>query len=230
MSVNYDDPMDIDTTTVLNGVTLPNSEPQRKSIPKYDRSNPPKPKSFPLKANFDPMLVRSSITLSKPPPHYLLSLSPAETDFRYHETPKFVSPYDAILPPRPLFGGSAPVLPLLITDENRPFLKNLSQIALDYYNDIINQKGRWGPSFEFHDLVKCTRGWNYGLNTSTYYITFQANAKGDTSRYITFQAYAKGDTSSSSSSPAIKTFQAQVSVYKKDKDKPPVVNECRIKF
>jgi hypothetical protein len=45
--------------------------------------------------------------------------------------------------------------------------------------------------------------------------------------FITFQAKAKGDPSNS---PAIKDFQATVSVDIVDQDKPPVVDECRIKI
>ncbi|KAK2424018.1 hypothetical protein QL285_034424 [Trifolium repens] len=78
-----------------------------------------------------------------------------------------------------------------------------------------------GASFEFYYLVKCI----YCCDTS--FKAFLAGPPGPTTYFITFQAKAKGDPSNS---PAIKYFQATVSVDKVDQDKQHVVVKCRIKI
>jgi hypothetical protein len=47
-----------------------------------------------------------------------------------------MQPYDAIAPPKnsQLLGGS-PVVPIAITERDRPLLIQLSQLALEDYND-----------------------------------------------------------------------------------------------
>ncbi|GAU44741.1 hypothetical protein TSUD_181480 [Trifolium subterraneum] len=90
----------------------------------------------------------------------------------------------------------------------RPKLINLCHLALEYYSNL---KEGLGASFEFHDLVKCCFGCDFNDGTD-YYITFQAKPNGGDSSQITT------------------TFQAKVLVDRVDKDKPPVVKECRIKI
>ncbi|KAK2357895.1 hypothetical protein QL285_095126 [Trifolium repens] len=70
-----------------------------------------------------------------------------EEDARYKELSRKLSPYDAIAPPKnsQLLGGS-PVVPIAITGRDRPVLIQLSQLALEDYNDK-NQ----GASFVFGD-------------------------------------------------------------------------------
>ncbi|WJX84084.1 hypothetical protein P8452_66692 [Trifolium repens] len=69
------------------------------------------------------------------------------------------SPFDAIdPPPNSLKPGRARiVLPVSITDENRPFLIELSKLALEKYNDDNNQDPQFKP-FEYDELVKSTLG------------------------------------------------------------------------
>jgi hypothetical protein len=59
-----------------------------------------------------------------------------EEDARYKELSRKLSPYDAIAPPKnsQLLGGS-PVVPIAITERDRPLLIQLSQLALEDYND-----------------------------------------------------------------------------------------------
>jgi hypothetical protein len=126
-----------------------------------------------------------------------------EEDARYKELSRKLSPYDAIAPPKnsQLLGGS-PVVPIAITGRDRPVLIQLSQLALEDYNDK-NQ----GASFVFGDLVRCTVESGYDYDVSKLYITFQAKATEDPSN--------------------TKTFQAHVWKYSDD-NIPSIVKECRI--
>ncbi|KAK2424216.1 hypothetical protein QL285_034599 [Trifolium repens] len=184
------------------------------SRPKRDWLNPkPKPKTNPLKPLPDWMLHRKPLReMSKE-----LVLSHC---YKGIEDLINQSPYDAdppTLEPK-VFGGN-PVYAIHITDEVRPILQKLSHLALECYNN-----NKEGASYEFHDLVKCTR-WTDRRNPFADFRPLDP-----TEYYITFEAKAKGDTCSSSSSPAIIIFQAKVLVDKDDQDKPPVVEECHIKI
>ncbi|PNX86288.1 hypothetical protein L195_g042365 [Trifolium pratense] len=149
---------------------------------------------------------------------YASKLSPSELErVRQDEIYRNLSCYDAPpLPPIPLLSGGCPVRPADITDRCRPLLINLSRLALDHYN-----QGSSGASFEFNDLIKFTYTYDVGsygggggvfrIDPMEYYITFKAKQKGVPSDAITI-------------------FQAKVLVDQVDKDKLPVVAECRIKI
>jgi hypothetical protein len=48
-----------------------------------------------------------------------------------------LQPYDAIpRPRRSLLCGGSPVRPLAITEDDRPVLEDLSNIALDHYKEV----------------------------------------------------------------------------------------------
>ncbi|WJX84082.1 hypothetical protein P8452_66692 [Trifolium repens] len=95
------------------------------------------------------------------------------------------SPFDAIdPPPNSLKPGRARiVLPVSITDENRPFLIELSKLALEKYNDDNNQDPQFKP-FEYDELVKSTLGSWAGRK---YFITFKAKQSSDDASSKIFQ-------------------------------------------
>ncbi|WJX84081.1 hypothetical protein P8452_66691 [Trifolium repens] len=95
------------------------------------------------------------------------------------------SPFDAIDPPPNSLkhDRARVVLPVSITDKNRPFLIELSKLALKKYNDGNNQDPQFEP-FEFDELLKSTFGIGNGRK---YYITFKAKQSSDDASSKIFQ-------------------------------------------
>lgn len=121
----------------------------------------------------------------------------------YTEISSNLSPFDAIYHPAVLELCGC-VVPFDITEDLRPTLVTLSELALKDYN----QKNQ-GTSFVFDDLVKCTTAIGCG-GGDLYYITFQAKAEEDPSN-----------------THAITTFQAEVW---DDEDDADEVISCAIKI
>ncbi|GAU30091.1 hypothetical protein TSUD_392470 [Trifolium subterraneum] len=243
-------------STVLHGVTGPNSgpKPQRKWKRLKRRAyeyEPPIRRDY----EFEPPIRREPLRkeLQSKVSQKVYVCNVFDNSLETYTKLVISNPYDATPPPPGLvlYGGD-PFSPLVITDEYRPLLTKLSHLALDYYNYNINK----GIIFEFHDLVKCIFRQDCrsktvvtcGRDPTEFYITFQAKPIGkapSSSPAITdvqakdpssspaaitgYQFQAKGPSSSPA---AITVFQAKVlvSVNKDDEDKPPVVEECRIKI
>ncbi|GAU33227.1 hypothetical protein TSUD_333500 [Trifolium subterraneum] len=207
--------MSRESDTVFHGVTWPNYEPMELDttvLHGVTRPNSePKPIQLKPALTYEPILVKSMSEEAR----YEFLMRECYKGLECYVNQSYYDP----LPPSPLLFGGSPVYPIDITDEDhadRPMLKKFSELALEYY---YNKKG---ASFEFHDLVKYALWYD-----ARFMAIYTGLTRPDpTEHYITFQAKAKGDTSSC---PAITTFQAKILEREDDKDKPPVVEECRIK-
>lgn len=212
--------MEFDTHTESweESLKRPNSEPGKEpKRPKSEQEPESKPKPREEVSDEDPKLSDFSIYDDDDEPYiYMcdkfvyknkLMKKLEEADNEHLERSRGLSVYDVLpRPPRTLLCGGTQ--PLFITDEDRPTLDELSLLALEYYNGKNNNQA---PTFEFHQVVKCT--YDVGIaDGNMFYITFQAKPR------------SKEDTSDS---PALTTFQAQV--WDGD-DKSRNVIKCAIKI
>ncbi|XP_058753951.1 uncharacterized protein LOC131627134 isoform X2 [Vicia villosa] len=123
----------------------------------------------------------------------------------YEERSRNLTPFDAIpVPPLAnIFGNNWPK-PITITDDVRPLLIHLSNLALEIYN-----QGTANANYVFNEIVKATSQF---IPYGTHYITFEAK---DAAHVDPFNS-------------PITTFQAHV-WNRRPEEGQPVVKSCSIK-